>query len=109
MNLDEAKFILANSERHELRDQSFGYMEVTWTKLGIQIASGYFGDRKEVFVNDDLFEGDAAVILSQCGTLADVERNDETGLDKLISGQTMPELTTEGVKEELTRRNVFDE
>lgn len=109
MNLDEAKEILNGSERHELRDHAFGDMEVTWMKDGEEVGFGYFGKSESVIVTNSPFFGEAARELLRCGTLVGVERNDSTGPDGFVVGQTMPELTTEGVKQELIRHNIFEE
>jgi hypothetical protein len=108
MNLEEAKTLLNGATRHELRDHAFGDMEVYWVKNGKEIACGYFGgDHAEISVfkpaaDATTFDGDDARALRECGTLGMAARNDETGPNEFIEGQTVPGLTLEGVREELT-------
>lgn len=99
MTLDEAKEILDQCERDELRDHAFGDSEVSWIRNGKEVASGYFGRTentyvsfgpyKEVRENGKIvrfealgsFNGDDAEKLRHCGKLGVRERNDSTGLD----------------------------
>lgn len=111
MNVETAKNILNQCERHELRDHAFGDMEVSWTKDGNEVGAGYFGggvaDVSLIGEFSDFHDEDARALQS-CGTLAHVERNDSTGPEEFVEGQTMPGLTKEGVREELQHKNVFD-
>jgi hypothetical protein len=54
-----------------------------------------------------MFRGKDAAEVRNCGKLQ-VERNDETGPDEYIEGQTMPGLTLEGVRQELTDADLED-
>jgi hypothetical protein len=109
MELEEAKKLLDSATRHELRDHAFGDTEVYWVLGKKEIACGYFGggqDGVSVFKpaeDSTSFSGEEARVLRECGTLGDVERNDETGPNEFIEGKTEPGLTLEGVREELTR------
>lgn len=108
MNLEEAKTLLGGATRHELRDHAFGDTEVYWVKGGKEIACGYFGggqDSVSIFKPAEdaaSFDGEEARALRECGTLGEIGRNDETGPNEFIEGQTVPALTLEGVREELT-------
>lgn len=110
MNFETAKTLLSECDRHELRDHAFGDVEVMWMKDGQKVAEGYFSHtRADVVINGVSFEGADAIDLSKCGTIGNIERNDETGPDEFVLGQTMPGLTREGVNKELQRRNVFED
>ena len=106
MELEEAKKILEECDRWELRDHAFGDMEVTWTKAKRTIATGYTGS-SSVYVTigeshvTGSFTNDDARALMSCGTLVSAGRNDETGPDEFVEGQIMPGLTLEGVRREL--------
>lgn len=107
LDLDEAKVVLDSCERAELRDHAFGDVEVSWTKDDKEIADGYFGGGVyDVCVKLDsktvTFSNEQALKLRNCGTLAEVGRNDETGPDTYVEGVIMPGLTLEGVRKELT-------
>lgn len=108
MELEEAKKLLDGAKRHELKDHAFGDVEVYWVK-GKEIACGYFNggpaDSVSVFKPTEdatTFDGDDARALRQCGTLGEVSRNDSSGPDAFVEGQTLPGLTRAGVREELT-------
>ena len=77
---EQAKALLNDCERDELRDHAFGDAEVYWMLSGEEVASGYFGiEAQEVYVNGLVFRGDEARELRQCGTCGRVERNDAAG------------------------------
>lgn len=106
MDLQKAMDLLNECTRSELRDHAFGDVEVTWYKGGQFVASGYFGlDESEVDIAASIvhereeftFTGELADRLRNCGTLGEVDRNDETGPDAFVEGQTMPGLTLDGV------------
>lgn len=107
MDLETAKLILSDCVRSELRDHAFGDMEVFWYKGQNSIAEGYFGGgHASVSLGPTAafnFKGEDAHVLKECGTLTHVERNDETGPDKFELGATMPGLTKEAVRKEITR------
>jgi len=102
MTLDEAKKLLTECIREELRDHAFGDAEVYWMKDGQEEAAGYFGSKAEVEIRGTIFKGPDAHELRKCGTIGAVERNDSTGPDQYVEGQCMPGLTIEGVRKELT-------
>lgn len=108
MNLDEAKEFLNQCERSELRDHAFGDAEVYWSLNGEEVATGYFGSSGTGGVSilhngvTTNFEKDEAQQLRNCGALTNTTRNDETGPDEYQEGVTMPALTLEGVRRELT-------
>ena len=114
MTLDEAKEILNGCIRQELRDHAFGDKEVDWRdKNGVYVANGYFsGSTQKVcfttqitpYRKHSFFVGDDARILSFCGELGKIERNDETGPGEFKQGQIMPALTLDGVKKEILQR-----
>lgn len=104
LTVEQAKQILDNAVRHELRDHAFGDTEVTWMIDDVEVGGGYFGTTYDVWINTaghDGFHGDDAVTLRKCGKDLVVERNDETGPEKYKEGVTMPGLTIEGVRREL--------
>lgn len=107
MELDEVIYLLMSSSREELRDHAFGDAEVYWSRNGKAIAVGYFGSTSGVSVT---FEGQTTSFLDKdadrlryLGTLAKVERNDETGPDQYQEGNCMPGLTLAGVFKEITK------
>lgn len=104
MNLDNAKLVLNDCTREELRDHAFGDVEVFWFKDGKEIATGYFGGVHAGVTLTPMtsFHDDKARELRNCGTLGQVDRNDETGPDEFTEGQIMPGLTKEGVRREIT-------
>lgn len=111
MNFEEVQELLNKCTRNELRDHAFGDVEIGWTLDGAEVAVGYFGGGVNLVIVDyvgfeDLlnFDGDLANELRKCGTLGQVERNDETGPDEYQEGVTMPGLTQEGVLNEITTR-----
>src|SRR5688572_24892481 len=104
MELETAKTLLNECVREELRDHAFGDVEVFWSKNGQEIGSGYFNHDGEVSLGASVhFTGKDAWELRDCGVLGTVERNDSTGPDEFAVGKTMPGLTLEGVRNELTR------
>lgn len=111
MNLEEAKKLLEDSTRSELRDHAFGDREVFWEKDGQTIATGYFGGGQgsvSFDVGDEIpddttsFDGEEARELSSLGKLGEIGRNDETGPDTFTEGDVMPGLSTGDVFHELT-------
>src|SRR5436190_894497 len=102
MVLDEVKKLLDGCVRSELRDHAFGDMEVTWTKNNMVVGGGYFsGSQASVWIDDEIlghpiFEADDAYDLHGHGILGQINRNDETGPERYVEGQTMPGLTSEG-------------
>lgn len=111
MNVKEAVNILNDCDRHELRDHAFGDMEISWTRRGIEIAYGYLdGNTCGVhLVSGTAFSGEDAKTLVGCGTLAHIERNDETGPEDFVPGRIMPGLTREAVKQEVIKQHFFRE
>lgn len=105
MEYEQAAEILGKATRSELRDHAFGDREVFWTVGDVQVAGGYFGGgRADVWFSsgEGGWSGEEARKLSELGTLGVVDRNDETGPDEYVDGKTMPGLTLEGVRKELT-------
>lgn len=104
MKIETAKFILNQCERHEARDHAFGDMEVYWTYKGASIADGYFGGgHASVSVTpQSQWSGAEAHELLKCGKTVSFSRNDETGPDNFQLGATMPGLTLDSVRKELT-------
>jgi hypothetical protein len=108
MTLQEAVASLEGSVRIELRDHAFGDTEVMWMKDGAEAGHGYYSAGiAECTIGDTMFRGKDAAEVRNCGKLQ-VERNDETGPDEYIEGQTMPGLTLEGVRQELTDADLED-
>lgn len=130
MPMEEAKALLAACRRCELRDHAFGDAEVTWERGphgdgAIYVATGFFGgegstvsiylfDAKGQHVMEPErglswaavhFDGEDARALRSCGARGAVERNDSTWPDRYAEGQTMRGLTSEGVLDEITRRD----
>lgn len=109
-SFEEAKAFLDTCKRWELKDHAFGDMEVGWHLNEVEVASGYFGGRLNgisIFnptTHDEVWncDGPAANNLRYAGTLSSSERNDSTGPDQYQEGRTMPGLTLEGVRNELT-------
>lgn len=103
MNINTARIILDDCIREELRDHAFGDVEVYWFKDGKEIATGYFGSQNsEVALSaKSHFRGNEARVLRECGTLGAVSRNDETGPEEFVLGETMPGLTLEDVRDEV--------
>jgi len=86
MTLEEAKKVLDDCQRDELRDHAFGDAEVSWMRDGEEVASGYFGSTASVsfYKNGTCksvagFEGEDARKLRWCGNAGVSERNDSTG------------------------------
>ena len=105
MTLEEAKQRLNNCTRHELRDHAFGDREIGWySNAGMHVAEAYISrDESNVYIGEDAtFTGADALALATCGKQGTIERNDTTGPDEYQDGVTMPGLTLEGVKKELT-------
>lgn len=114
MNFEEVKILLDGCFRWELRDHAFGDTEFGWKNAeGKDVAEGYSGsgtctiwysgnDTERIAFS---FTGEEARALKLCGPLKEVERNDETGPDRYVEGLTMPGLTLEGVRDELTGRD----
>lgn len=104
MNFQEAKELLSSCERSELRDHAFGDSEIFWSKDGKEVGGGYFGGKEaSVWIDDQAsFDGEEARTLRECGTLTNVERNDETGPDDYTEGDVMPGLSKGDVFHELT-------
>ncbi len=112
MELNEARDLLNDCTRDEFRDHAFGDVEITWFRGGFKVAEGYFGGTEASIgmVGNGVFSGSDAFFLKNCGKEGNVERNDTTGPDDFVIGRTMPGLTKEGVKEELTspvQHNIF--
>lgn len=105
VNVEQAKEILDQADRYELRDHAFGDTEVTWAKDGVEVGGGYFSNFAYVWVEFDehVFKGDIARALRNCGKEVVVDRNDAEGPDIYVEGKIMPGLTLEGVKQELTQ------
>jgi hypothetical protein len=79
ITFDQAKAILNNFARNELRDHAFGDAEVYWMSGDEMIADGYYGSSgSHVGATDGSwrFEGKDADKLRTCGKLTRVERND---------------------------------
>lgn len=108
MDVDEAKDILSQCDRHELRDHAFGDMEVTWTIPGRshEVAYGYSSGRSYGvhMVGDSTFDAEEAKMLLACGDLVQVERNDEAGPEDFVEGRIMPGLTKQAVRQELIKQ-----
>lgn len=116
MSFNTVKLILSDCERHELRDHSFGDVEVNWYKGDVTIAYGYFSRSSaevRVYRSDNPnaefpsyrklaeFTGDQAHELRLCGEIH-VSRNDETGPDEFTLGEIQPGLSKGDVYHELT-------
>jgi hypothetical protein len=108
MEFEEAKKVLEDCTRSELRDHAFGDREVFWEKDGKVVAEGYFGSSMSDYVTIDVegdttysFTNDDARSLMNAGTLGTVGRNDETGPDEYLEGRVMPGLTLDGVRQEV--------
>lgn len=103
MEIDEAKELLNGCTRSENRDHAFGDAEVFWTKDGVQVAEGYFGNSMQQVMFDHVtIQGTTASELRDCGIEGHIERNDETGPEEYSEGSILPGLTLEGVRNELT-------
>lgn len=107
MDLTAAKLILGRARKLESRDHAFGDVEITWVEpsnIENEVAWGYFSGRsREVsFPTGNTFLGSEADILRDCFIAEEIGRNDETGPEEFVVGSTMPGLTMEGVREELT-------
>lgn len=105
MTLEEAKKLLDECVREELRDHAFGDSEVTWMRGGEEVANGYYGSTAAVggsIPHPWEFKGHEAQELRECGRLGAVERNDSTGDDVYREGECRYGLTLAGVLAELT-------
>lgn len=106
MTLDEAIAFLSGCTRDELQDHAFGDAEIYWLKDGIEVADGYWGPaERAVHIGDHVFRDPEVRRLFGCGTPGTIERNDATGPEEYVAGETMQGLTPEGVLDELTRGN----
>lgn len=106
MNFREAMELLDECKRSELRDHAFGDVEIYWTKDGEEIAYGYFsGSVQSVFSDHFSFKGEEAKELRSAGVEQSIERNDETGPDEFVQGQTMPSLMKRNIFDEITKEN----
>ena len=103
ITFEEAKELLNNSYTCHVRDHAFGDSELYWEdEEGNDVASGYSGaNTTEVYIKETRFEGKEAEALENLGKFRSVSRNDSTGPDEYVKGQTMPGLTAEGVRQEL--------
>jgi hypothetical protein len=87
LTLEEIVKILEACTREELRDHTFGDVEVYWMKGGKEVAVGYFGSSSRHVGGIDaatghwFFKDADADRLRRCGKLDRVDRNDETGPD----------------------------
>ena len=98
MDTTEAQELLNLCDRQELRDHAFGDREVSWRFDGVEVAGGYFGSgHKSVWIHDyeqivihgfdhaqfvlANFSDDEAHVLSTCGKVTMIERNDMQGDD----------------------------
>jgi hypothetical protein len=113
LNFQEAKDFLNRCVRSECRDHAFGDAEIFFELDGVEVAGGYVGGdpRYSIWAEEDSgyefeeFAQEETKALLKCGSLGDVERNDSTGPDNFQEGVTMPGLTREGVRKELTERH----
>lgn len=113
MTVEEAKVLLGQCSRYELRDHAFGDCEVTWITDEVGVAYGHFGPGcASVAIygvdNEATFEGAEAVALRDCGTLKRVDRNDTVGPGEYKEGTITPGLTLEGVCDELTSSPAYN-
>lgn len=84
VTLAEAKALLDDSQREELRDHAFGDTEYFWKKNGIIVADGYSSYEVTdvtVWIEGEPttkgdFDGDEAKSLLNCGTLTQTWQND---------------------------------
>lgn len=120
MTREEAKALLSQCRREELRDHAFGDREVTWfDDQGRERGFAYFGGAAaDLSIYGEGgpeagrvvgFAGRDARELAGCGKSVVVERNDLTGPDDYEEGACMPGLTLEGVRAELTEAPQPDE
>ncbi len=103
MTFEEAKALLSQSVRDELRDHAFGDREIYWTTVGGEdVASGYCGEGiTSVTVGETYFIGEQAVELAKLGRTGSIERNDSTGPDEYQDGRVMRGLTSDDIAFEL--------
>lgn len=107
MNIEEAKLFLATTQRQESRDHAFGDVEVYFMQGKKEVGGGYFGGgHADIWFEKDgenfSFKGDQAREIRNAIPLGAVGRNDETGPDTFTEGRTIPGLTKEAVRKELT-------
>lgn len=111
VTFEQAKELLAGTERRELKDHAFGDREIYFTKGDKNIAEGYSGGGNPASImiygeqedgsDATHFEGSEAAELNGMGTFMGSERNDSTGPDDFEEGECMPGLTLEVVRQEL--------
>ena len=103
-NLFMALFLLHAGvlRREESRDHAFGDCEV-YIMLGEnEVGVGYFGGGfKDLAVFGFDFPDDMTYDIREKIPVGSIGRNDSTGPDKFVLGQTMPGLTREAVRQEL--------
>lgn len=106
ITFQEAKLLLADCQRSELRDHAFGDREVYFVNaVGDTVAEGYSGSSgSSLHVSGTEFVGKQADELLTLGHQGSVERNDSTGPDEYHEGECLPGLTTEGVLDELVNK-----
>ena len=78
VDLDQAIKELSNSVRDELIDHAFGDREITWTRNGVEIASGYSGSEGTLVTftavdEGKTFQGREALALTHIGTPGNIE------------------------------------
>lgn len=94
---------LSSLVREELRDHAFGDCEVYIMLNGEEVGCGYFGGGiAELHIFEVMLKGEQARFFRDKITIGEVGRNDETGPDNFSVGVTLPGLTLEGVRQELT-------
>ncbi|MNL63913.1 hypothetical protein D3C87_1880840 [compost metagenome] len=104
VTFEQAKELLANCKRSELRDHAFGDREIYFEDAqGVSVAEGYAGSGGYSinFVAGAYFDGTEARELIALGHEGKIERNDSTGPDEFEDGKCMPGLTHDGVRKEL--------
>lgn len=108
MDLNQAKLLLAKSERHELRDHAFGDAEITWSVDGVDVAFAYedgkalhisFYDSENNVIAE--FEDEDYQELRSLGK-ACISRNDSTGPVTYTPGKVKSGLSLGDVFNELT-------
>lgn len=100
---EEAKALLTNCKRSELRDHAFGDREIYFEDSeGNSVAEGYSGSGGySINVGNSYFDGAEAKELISLGHEGNIERNDSTGPEEFEDGRCMPGLTFDGVRKEL--------
>lgn len=89
MTFEEAKKLLNNCRKDELRDHAFGDAEVGFYLGEKHIAEGYYGKDSSISIlsddqsgaTDTEFRGKEADELRNCGSSKNIARNDSTGPD----------------------------